>query len=59
MAFVVCPAVGLETNTAASDYIQLYAGSKETRAASLDSIQHASPQIIGPILDDAETSAAA
>ncbi len=40
-AFVVSQAVGLDTNTASSDYIQLYAGSKATLAASLDRIQHA------------------
>lgn len=50
-AFVVCQAVGLDTNTASSDYIQLYAGSKATRASSLDRIQHAATAIIDAILD--------
>ena len=31
---VVCQAVRLDTKTAARDYIQLYAGHKDTRAAS-------------------------
>ena len=50
--------VALDTNTAASDYIQLYAGDKETPAASLDRIQHMSTRIISVILDDpnADTS---
>ena len=38
VAFVVSQAVGLDTNTVASDYIQLYAGDKETPAASLDHV---------------------
>jgi len=53
VAFVVCQAVGLETNTASSDYIQLYAGDKDTLAASLDRIQHTASTIITAILDDA------
>ena len=52
VAFAVCQAVGLDTNTAASDYIQLYAGDKDTLAASLDRIQHASARIISVIVDD-------
>ena len=35
VAFVVCQSIGLETGTAASDYIQLYSGDRETLAASL------------------------
>jgi len=46
VASVVCQAIGLDTNTAASDYIQLYAGDKNTLAASLDRIQHAATAII-------------
>ena len=53
VAFVVCHAIGLDTNTAAGDYIQLYAGNKETLAASLDRIQHTSTGIITAILNDA------
>lgn len=51
VAFVVCQAVGLDTNTASSDYIQLYAGDKDTLAASLDRIQHTATSIITPLLD--------
>ena len=49
VAFVVSQAVGLDTNTAASDYIQLYAGDKDTLAASLDRIQQAASTIIAAI----------
>lgn len=46
VAFVVCEAIGLDTNTAAADYIQLYAGKSETLAASLDRIQRTATAII-------------
>jgi hypothetical protein len=46
VAFVVCQAVGLETNAAASDYIQLYRGDKDTLLASLERIQQMAATII-------------
>ncbi|MGD9789002.1 MAG: ImmA/IrrE family metallo-endopeptidase, partial [Phycisphaerales bacterium] len=46
VAFVVTSAIGLNTGTAASDYIQLYQGNAETLAASLDRIQHVAAGII-------------
>tara|TARA_E500000318_G_scaffold111440_1_gene130033 strand:+ start:237 stop:1061 length:825 start_codon:yes stop_codon:yes gene_type:complete len=46
VAFVVCHAIGLETGSAASDYIQLYDGKAETLAESLDRIQHVAADII-------------
>ena len=49
VAFVVCQAIGLETGSAASDYIQLYDGKTETLAASLDRIQHVAADIIAAI----------
>lgn len=49
VAFVVCQAIGLETGSAASDYIQLYDGKTETLAASLDRIQHVAAGIIEAI----------
>lgn len=49
VAFVVCQAIGLETGTAASDYIQLYDGSNETLAASLNRIQHIAAEIIAEL----------
>ena len=46
VAFVVSHAIGLATGTAASDYIQLYAGDKTTLLASLGAIQHAAAEIL-------------
>lgn len=47
VAFVVAQAVGLDTGTASSDYIQLYKGDKELLTQSLDSIR----RVAGTILD--------
>ncbi|HST09103.1 MAG TPA: ArdC family protein [Terriglobales bacterium] len=52
VAFVVGRAIGLETNTAASDYIQLYDGKCETLLASLDRIQRVAGEIIVAIADE-------
>jgi len=49
VAFVVCQAIGLESGTAASDYIQLFDGKTETLAASLDRIQHTAAEIIAAL----------
>lgn len=59
VAFVVSAAIGLETGTAASDYIQLYQGDAETLAASLDRIQRSSAEIIEALTasDDDDTTA--
>ncbi|MEO8255712.1 MAG: ImmA/IrrE family metallo-endopeptidase [Acidobacteriota bacterium] len=46
VAFVVCHAIGLDTNTAASDYIRLYSGDKATLHASLGAVQHAATEIL-------------
>lgn len=46
VAFVVCEAVGLETNVAASDYIQLYDGNKDTLLAALERVQQTAAVII-------------
>ena len=53
VAFVVCQAIGLETGTAAADYIQLYAGDKETLSESLDFVQKTAAEIIAAITEDA------
>lgn len=55
VAFVVSHAIGLDTNTAASDYIRLYQGDKETLAASLDRIQKAAAEIIAAVTEAAKT----
>jgi len=51
VAFVVGQAIGLDAGTAASDYIQLYSGDKETLAASLDRIQKTASAIIEAIAE--------
>ena len=59
VAFVVCQAIGLETGSAASDYIQLYDGKAETLADSLDRIQHVAADIIKALLGSEEQVSAA
>jgi hypothetical protein len=46
VAFVVCQSIGLETGTAASDYIQLYNGDRDTLAESLTHIRDTASEII-------------
>ena len=58
VAFVVSDAIGLHTSTAASDYIQLYAGSKDSLLASLEAIRHTAVQILDAIQGDRRLSAA-
>ena len=50
-AFVVCHAIGLETGSAASDYIQLWNGDKETLTDSLTHIQKAASQMLAALTD--------
>lgn len=59
VAFVVCQAAGLETGTAASDYIQLYQGNTDTLAASLERIQHTAAGIIAALHTTGEQAQAA
>jgi antirestriction protein ArdC len=54
VAFVVASAIGLSTNTAASDYIQLYQGTPDTLAASLACIQGAASDIIAALTEAPE-----
>ena len=49
VAFVVCHSIGLDTNTAASDYIHLYQGDQATLAESLEVIQKTSAEILRAI----------
>jgi antirestriction protein ArdC len=46
IAFVVSHAIGLDTNTAAADYIKLYSGDKDTLLASLEEIRKAAARIL-------------
>jgi antirestriction protein ArdC len=49
VAFVVCHSIGLETGSAAQDYIQLYEGDATLLTASLEHIQLAATQILNAI----------
>ena len=51
VAFVVCHGIGLDTNSASSDYIQLHNGDKETLMQSLERIQKTAAEIIGAVMD--------
>ena len=59
VAFVVCHALGLETGTGSSDYIQLYHGDANLLKESLEVVQRTSTIILGAISpkDVAGTSA--
>ena len=50
-AFVVCHAVGLETGSAASDYIQLWKGDAQLLTESLANIRQAASQILDALTD--------
>ncbi|MCA9281063.1 MAG: DUF1738 domain-containing protein [Phycisphaeraceae bacterium] len=49
VAFVVCQAIGLDSGTAASDYIHLYRGDTETLTESLERIQRTATEIIAAL----------
>lgn len=53
VAFVVCSAIGLDTNTSSSDYIQLHSGDKATLAESLTLIQQTAARILHAIGESA------
>ena len=52
VAYVVSRGVGLETNSAAADYIALYKGDKKTLAESLSAIQETSSRILDELLPE-------
>jgi hypothetical protein len=56
VAFVVCYGVGLDVNTASSDYIQLYNGDKETLMESLERIQRTAVEILEAVMADTESA---
>ena len=56
VAFVVCQAIGLETGSAAQDYIQLYEGDAKLLTESLEHIQQTAARILDAIC--AEVSSA-
>jgi len=49
VAYVVSQYIGLETNTAFSDYIQLYKGEKETLVSSIQRIKDVSGKILSAL----------
>jgi hypothetical protein len=52
VAYVVCQAIGLETNTASSDYLLAWGGNAKALAASLERIQRTASEIITAIGPD-------
>ncbi len=52
VAAIISEAVGLSSNTASSDYIQLYSGDAELLRTSLEAVQRVSSQILSALLDD-------
>jgi hypothetical protein len=55
VAFVVRHEVGLNTNSASSDYIQLYNGDKKTLIESLERIQKTASEILEAVMIDKES----
>ena len=51
-AFVVCHAIGLETGSAASDYIQLWNGDAQLLMESLTHIRQAAAQMVAALTDE-------
>jgi len=49
VAYVVCSAIGLDTNTAAADYIKLYNGNAQTLSASLNFVQKTAAEILNAL----------
>ena len=57
VAFVVCSAIGLDTNTAACDYIKLYNGNAQTLSASLNLVQKTAAEILNALEIEEERAA--
>ncbi len=50
VAFVVASAIGLDTSTSSSDYIQLHSGDKATLAESLGYVQQVAAEILKAVM---------
>jgi antirestriction protein ArdC len=50
VAYVVCQGIGLDVNTASSDYIQLYDGDRKTLMASLERIQRMAAEVLEGVM---------
>jgi hypothetical protein len=57
VAYVVCQAMGLETTTRSSDYIQLYRGDVATLSQSLDCIQKTATSLIERLQEESVATA--
>lgn len=55
VAFVVSTAIGLDTSTSSSDYIQLHSGDKATLAESLAFVQQTAAEILTAIMSHGAT----
>jgi antirestriction protein ArdC len=55
VAFVVCHGIGLDTNSASSDYIQLYNGDRKTLMEALGRIQRTAAEILDAVMADRES----
>ena len=52
VAFVICQGVGLDTHSAAADYIALYKGDAKTLAQSLAAVQETASRMLKDLLPD-------
>jgi len=52
VAYVVCQGIGLNVNTASSDYVQLYDGDRKTLMQSLERIQRIAAEILEAVTAD-------
>ena len=59
VAFVVCQAIGLETGSAAADYIQLWHGDANLLGESLEAVQQTAAMILAGIAPEVAEAAAA
>jgi len=57
VAYVVCQGIGLDVNTASSDYIQLYDGDKKTLMESLERIQRTAAEILEAVTTEGKEHA--
>ena len=57
VAYVVCQGIGLDANTASSDYIQLYDGDRKTLIASLERIQRTAAEILEAVTGEGKDRA--
>ena len=56
VAFVVCSAIGLDTGSAAQDYIGLYGGDAKLLAETMEAVQQAASQILNAIGADGSSA---